>query len=361
MRGVAFGPGPERGHRATACRGARPDRSDVRTHGHRTYTVFGGVLSSEVALDGLPPAPPGARPEWVFTVGGAGVRSAGGRRIGMERLTSSLTATSYELADGSVRLVYDGLGIGEFWISADGRRLRWTPGRTPPLAHLRWILLGRVMALAMYRSGRVCLHGSGVAIGHGVVGFVAPKSYGKSTLAAALVSAGAALAADDVLPIEVGHSIQAVPGVPALRLRDPAPTVRRLGARCSPAGSGKTSVEALPDRCVVQRPLPLRAIYELAPVDREPAPGAAVAVEPVSRVAAFQAVARHASIARLLDSRTAPVLIDSAASIVRRVPVYRLRVVRDLRRLGDVTAWLIARHAGDDVDRDTPAGLDHAN
>ena len=63
-------------------------------------------------------------------------------------------------------------------------------------------LLNKVLTFVLEARGRTVLHGSGVRMGRGAVGFLAHQGGGKSTLAANLVQLGSAFVTDDLLVIE---------------------------------------------------------------------------------------------------------------------------------------------------------------
>ncbi|MFP5288845.1 MAG: hypothetical protein ACLGI9_24120, partial [Thermoanaerobaculia bacterium] len=89
-------------------------------------------------------------------------------------------------------------------------------------------LLGPVLSYWLERLGILALHASAVRIGSGAVGFLAPSGAGKSSLAAALLQAGAPLLTDDVLPVEEANgTFLARPGFPQVRLEPD--TAGRLG------------------------------------------------------------------------------------------------------------------------------------
>ncbi len=313
------------------------------------YSVFGGVLESEVPMDGLRRIDHGAQADWTFRVVPDRPAALEETALGEERLNSRLSLRVFRVGDGGLRAEYTGLGVGEFLISADGTTISWIPGENPPMEHLRWILLGRIMALALYQSGTLCLHGSAVAVGSQAFGLVAPKYHGKSTLAASLVAAGAHLASDDVVAVEAGPPARIRPGVHALRLWDADSQVARLGGRHSMTGnSGKACIDELPASRLMQEPTPLAAIYTLVPRRHDPAPRRAFRVERLAPISAFETLVRHGSISQLLTPEASGDLLANASNIARSVPVYALHIVRDLARLNEVVEQLLEWHSADD-------------
>ena len=317
-----------------------------------TYQLFGGLLDSDVAFDGLRAVADG-RCTWTFRTGPTRPAGTAGpddveiaARVGCERVSPDLHLTLDRLCDGSLLLRYSALGLGCFRISADGATIDWRPGDAPRLDALRWVVLGRVLATAMYAGGTLALHASAVQVGGTGLGFIAPKRHGKSTLAAALVAAGARLVSDDLLPIDLGPPVSVRPGVPVLRLHDDAERAVALAGRGYgrvPRDVGKARLDvAAAD--LAAGPCPLAAVYVLAPRRDEPAHGAAATRTRLSPVAALEMLVGHTSIAPLLSAAEARPLLTIAAAVARSVPVYELRVVRDLSRLPDVVAGVYAWH-----------------
>jgi hypothetical protein len=310
------------------------------------YAIFGGVLDSEVPFDGLRECRAQSS-TWTFRVDDSGARCRVAMQVGRERVSDALTLTLSRTQCGGVMLAYSAYGLGEFFISSTGREIVWRPGAGARREFLRWVLLGRVMATAMYLGGIVCLHGSAVSIDGDGICFLAPKFHGKSTLAAALVAAGARLVTDDVLPIETGAGVAVRPGVPTLRLRrDSEAAVALHGMEAGRAADdvGKARIDLSSSTTVISGPEPLRAVYVLDPVPEEPAPGTAVTRTRLGGVSALQTLVRHGSIAPLLSAGEARLLVEFAAATIRAVPVYSLRTVRDLRRLPEVVDQLLAWH-----------------
>ncbi|MFI5229274.1 MAG: hypothetical protein ACHQWU_09415, partial [Gemmatimonadales bacterium] len=185
---------------------------------HR-YQAFGGTLQSEITFPELEPSTSTEAPEWRLCVSAA---APDGRPpdagelefLGEDRVDIDVRVRAYKTPNG-YRLSYE--DTGTFDISSDGRDIRWVPGSKSSLEAARLDILGRVLALALHAGGQLALHGSGVAVGRQAVGFLAPKFSGKSTLALALVNAGADLLTDDTLPVDLEAVPRAWPGVHSAR------------------------------------------------------------------------------------------------------------------------------------------------
>jgi hypothetical protein len=124
--------------------------------------------------------------------------AADAQMLGEDDVQQGVRVRLYRSADG-FRLEYD--DTGTFDISADGSQIFWCPGASVAMQAVEMDLIGRVLAAAMHAAGTLCLHGSAVAVNGGGIAFLAPKFHGKSTLAQAMVAAGARLATNNVVPI----------------------------------------------------------------------------------------------------------------------------------------------------------------
>lgn len=310
------------------------------------YSVFGGFLQSDVPFDGLQPSPT-TSPTWTFRVDRAMDRAEKLIEIGREQVSSELTIVLSRASDGTTVLSYSAYGLGIFRISADGRHIVWTPGAELWEDALRWVLLGRVMATAMYVGGTLCLHGSAIALATEGICFLAPKFHGKSTLAAAMVAAGGRLVTDDVLPIDAGPPVRMRPGVPVLRLYEDSEAVVALGGRGHGRANqdvGKARLDFSGEADVVTTFQTLSAVYILAPQEGEPEPGRVAVRSALTGVRALEMIVRHSSIAPLLSSSEAPLLLAQASAIVRSVPIYILRSIRALGRLPEIVETLREWH-----------------
>ncbi|HEX4934195.1 MAG TPA: hypothetical protein VFV33_13490, partial [Gemmatimonadaceae bacterium] len=259
------------------------------------------------------------------------------------------------LRAGEYRLTYS--DTGTFDLLAPAGEIRWWPsaGCDHDLASMD--ILGRVMATMLHAEGAVTLHASAVAIDGAAIGFMAPKFTGKSTLAAALTYEGAQLVSDDALAILPGSPIRVVPGVPSVRLREESaahfPRTKELRAPDLPRWR---VVDTMQGDEVASRPLPLAALYVIAPQ----AP--AEATVPVRRVAmgsidAIVALSHFAKMGALLGDREGQRHVSRVVDVVSSVPVYTLELVRDLQQLQSATREIIAWHRGG-ADSPSPAPPD---
>ena len=203
-------------------------------------------------------------------------------------------------------------GAGAFAVRPEGIEVDPEPGAGE--AAVEEALLGPALALALARRGVFVLHASAVVLRHGVIGFLGESGAGKSTLARLLSEAGAALAADDLLPI--GPDASALPHFPQLKL-DPASMASIAGLAASH---------------------PLRALCVLEPAP----PTAEVRLEALPPGSAAAGILRHTIAGSLFADDLLAEHLGFAAAIAGRVPVRRLTVPRRLDVGGEVLRHLLS-------------------
>lgn len=313
------------------------------------YRVFGEILSTSLAFPELRPCRPdeiGAI-SWQFEL--ADHVEVGGevKPLGTEQLVAGTFARLGRSSAGAYVLSFD--DTGTFLVSPDGSRIWWRVPDPNRLELGRLDFLGRVLAVAAHARGQLCLHGSAVALPHGeAIGFLAPKGFGKSTLALELVSQGARLLTDDTLPVfpETG---KAGPGVHSVRLRDDVLGRHGTMGRQRLSLGEKTVVEDLPDAALENQRVPLAALYILVPSAPSVEPGREVLPSPLAALALIQ----YAKLGALLGGPAAVEVLARAAAVASRTRVYRLFVPRDLAHLPAVAAAL---HRWSERDRSLSAG-----
>lgn len=307
-----------------------------------TYHVFGGVLRSELEFPELDASTRGDA-DWLLTVTSAPAPDVPlGDPLGEDRVDQGVMVRSYATPMG-FRLVYDDTGV--FDVTAGGHEIRWHRPATADLEAARLDVLGRVLALALHASGWLSLHGSAVALAEGAVAFLAPKGNGKSTLAFALMRAGAALMTDDTVVIGSGDPPTVRPGVQSVRLfRDSAD---RLDAPAPIAGTSdiKATFGQLSDDTRRLTRAPLAALYLL-----ESVPAGTIA-EPLDRRRidgpdAVFGLLGQTKIGALLGGAEAPTVFAAVVALAEGCPIYRLRVARDYERLSTVVERIMSWHGG---------------
>jgi hypothetical protein len=301
------------------------------------YAVFGGCLRSEVPFPALAPAPAGMRPRWTLRVVSRPRDAGPCALLGDDHVDAGVRVRLHRHAAG-LRLEFD--DTGTFDVLEGGREIEWHPGAGGVEA-ARLDVLGRVLPAALHAAGTLCLHGSAVAFAAGGIAFLAPKFHGKSTLAQALVRAGAALLSDDVVPADAGPPPRLYPGVQHVRLWGDSAARLAGGADVAEEAGGKRRVA--PAGEVPGAPVPALAVYLLSPAAAAEGVPAARRTR-LAPLPAAMALIGHARLAPLLGKREAAVLLDRAAALAAEVPVYALEVVRDFGRLDEAVERIRAWH-----------------
>jgi len=305
------------------------------------YSVFGSCLESSEQFPELRPYP-GGTPRWTFTTTPELEPASGLIELGAEHIYGDVHARLFRHAKGH-RIVVDDTGV--FDLSADCRTIRWQEKSDAWADFVRAHLLGRVLATSMYLQGHLPLHGSAVAFGTDVVAYLAPKGFGKSSLALALTAHGGRLVTDDTLAVELTTPPLAWPGVHAVRVKTDSIAASGQTHVGVVTREGKTLITDLPDTALMQSPAPLRAIYLLEPVLAEGTDGIPTRRLLPQTLGALSIVA-HVKVAGMLGAAAAPVLLDRSVTLARTVPVYRLSTPRDLESLTSIAAEVAAWHTG---------------
>jgi hypothetical protein len=323
--------------------------SRSRSDPSRRYAVFGGVLRTELEFPDLMAAP-ARNPDWNLRIaeGPAPARTEA-EELGRQNVGD--TEIRLSRSPGGVWLSFPPFGEG--FVANDGRELVWYTGEDTRPEFLRAIVLGPLLGLALHAAGTLCLHGSGVVVDGEAIGLLAPKFHGKSTLASALVNAGASLVTDDTIAVDTAtpDTVPIVrPGVPSLRLwaDSTEEVLTTLPGRMIP-GEKNTFVD-LPRSLLASHPLPLGALYLLYPA--HPGRAEAATRARLDPPAAAVALACHTKlVAPLVGLAMAGQQLRWAAAVARSVPVYTLQVVRDFGRLSDAVQQILRWHAPDGGER----------
>ena len=307
------------------------------------YHVFGGRLESEVPLPDLRVADSGSA-DWSFRLTSDPFPLGDAELLGREEL---VPGTVVRLLRGSDRhrVAFD--DTGTFDIAPGGRTITWAPSHGDA-ALARLDLLGRVLAVAMHFGGDLCLHASAVTLHGRAIALLGAKGFGKSTLALALVRAGARLLADDTLRVRPGTPPIAEPGLRSARLRsDSADYLARRSAADGEPDGAKFVVRRFAEQELADGPAPLSTIYLLSPVNALP-DGAAVRRRELTASEATLALVANAKAAALLGKDEGGALLRRTAAIARgdAARVFALDVVRSLDRLPEVVGALRSWHDG---------------
>lgn len=225
-------------------------------------------------------------------------------------------------------------GTADFYLEPGRIRVHLLDPGGRDLMELR--LLGPVLSYWLERLGIPALHAAAVRTGAGAVGFLTHSGGGKSSLAAALVQAGASLLTDDILPVEeVDGTFLGRPGFPQMRL-EPDTARRFLGSTDGLAAvSPDDSKLHVPVAAFCDATIPLAGLYL---VERRPGPPE---VLPLPRRQAVIELVRHSFSPYLVEAAgLQPRRLDLFARLVGEVPVRRLCCPHGLERLPEVAEIL---------------------
>lgn len=257
-------------------------------------------------------------------------------------LSAGINGCAVILTGGHVYLNWPDLF--EFRISSGGTRITGLPKAGVSLESFRTHLLGPVLSFALVRQGIEPLHATVVVKDDNAFALLGDSGYGKSSLAAAFLSAGYRLLTDDLLILqEKRDGIIAFPGVPRIKLF-PEVADRFLGGtarakRMHP--EFEKLVIPLGAEKICQLPMPLRAIYALA----GPAKSSNIERITIRRLAgkrAYVAVLRNTFNTKLTDSARLRRQFEMTARLVSKVPVKTLSYPRGLDLLPTVCEAVIS-------------------
>jgi hypothetical protein len=304
-----------------------------------SYEAFGFRLECDFELPELVAVPRSSEAAWHIatrhTVAPPGNYTAIGSDIvyGDVHVQAFASATSF-------RLMFD--DTGTFDVVASEKRITWYPGTGATGAAVRADLLGRVIAMAAHSAGALALHASAVSIEGEAIALLGPKHAGKSTLALALVKAGARLLTDDtlVVRVEAGGAAWASPGVQRVRLWEDS--ARALDVRTGGDAGAKPTIDVLPPDRLETADVRLGACYVL---QRAGSPADSVRRSPMSAVHAALSCVRFSKLGPLVGGREGVVVLERAGELTASVPIFAADVRRDLTTLDRVAAELLAWHS----------------
>lgn len=312
------------------------------------YQVFGGCLRSDLEFPSLPPAPSPVAPSWDLHVLDAPAPDCEVSVLKSEQLSEDVNV-ALGRTEAGFRVTYS--DTGSYDLSDDGRSIVWYRSPDADLTNARLDVLGTLLTLALHLNDRLTLHGSAVAFDSGVIAFLAPSGFGKSTLAMSLTVSGARFMSDDAVPVRVeGDVVIASPGVPSPRFREDS-FARFRDALPTPMAQsgGKMSMgEQLTDDLIEARERPLAAVYVLNPVT----PDVATQLQrtPMPPMIATVHLLRNAKLAKLLWAEESERLFTLVSEVARHVPVWSLEVPRDLDLLPSVVEQLMSWHGAAHAD-----------
>jgi hypothetical protein len=227
--------------------------------------------------------------------------------------------------EGDVFLRVD--GVGAFRIRTDSVVVDRDDGVAD--GTLTAAILGRVLAVLLYRRDYLVMHGSGAAVDGSGAAFVGFKGSGKSSLAAGLYTRGHAPVTDDIVVMRPGDRPSLVPSFPRMKLDER--TLATLGLIDGARETDRKQWYAVDDR-FERNPVPLDTVFVLEERDID---GPTVdALEPAT---AMERLLRHSASAELVEAtETEERHFRECAQVADAADVKRLYRPDDLSQLPEL-------------------------
>jgi hypothetical protein len=303
-----------------------------------SYGVYGVELRSEFPLALPAAAAPALAEVTVRRAAAAELR----RAVGDTTLTTRDDWYEYaHLPDGSSYVRWRGLG--EFLVGPDGKEIACAQAAEASDESFQVYLLGQALSFALVKAGFEPLHATAIVHDGEAIVLLGDGGYGKSTLAASFLADGATLLTDDLLVIhqEAGR-ILAYPGPSRIKLF-PDSAHRFLGSAAHGVPMNALSNKhviplATAQRCV--RPVPVRAVYALAP-PAEMRRQRQVRITPMSQRDAFLALISNTFNRYIGDPARLSRQHAETGRLSRAIPIRKLAYPRSTARLAEVRAAIL--------------------
>jgi len=229
--------------------------------------------------------------------------------------------------------------IGEFLVTADGCRIMFRRFDQASPESFQVYLLGQALSFALVRQGVEPLHATAVVVDGHAVAFLGSNAFGKSSLAACFLEAGARLLTDDLLILDESlNRPLAYPGPARLKL---FPKIARRFLSQGAANLVRMNADSAKLILPVEghrrygRPIALDAIYALA-APRDACRTPCVSVERLSPREAFLGLLKGTFNRRLVDQPRLQRQFGFMARLADLVAVKRLTYPRAIDRLPEV-------------------------
>jgi hypothetical protein len=264
-------------------------------------------------------------------------------RLSGDRQGDGSAPFRYErLADGSLYICWNSLF--DFVVAADGSVIWARPLGPESLEALQSYLLSQVLSFVLLLRNIDPLHATVVVVDGTGFGIAGAPGVGKSSLASAFLRSGHKLLSDDLLVLrEEGSSLQAMPGIPRIKLF-PDSSRGALGSDASGQRLNRFTTKAIHrvDRDQFQSdPVPLGAIFVL----QWPSRSERVTVRRKTGADAFRALAEHTFNTVYREEHRLAGHVRSLAVVADRVPILSVTFPRRFEALPEVVDSLLARSA----------------
>jgi hypothetical protein len=239
-------------------------------------------------------------------------------------------------------------GLGQYLVSNGGRQILCDRAPDASLESFHVYLLGQALSFALVKGGFEPLHGTAIVVDGEAIVFLGDSGFGKSTLAASFLDAGSLLLTDDLLLLsQTEQGLNAHPGPSRIKLFPD--TARRFFGSCvnSVPMNAETNKHVFPleteRRC--EKPVPLRAVYVLAP-PHEMRRQRRIRIETLPVREAFLALVANTFNGLIADSDRLQRQVAEATRLIRAVPVRKLSYPRSLAQLSEVREAVLADSFG---------------
>ena len=299
------------------------------------YGVYGVSLQSEIPL--CLPEPRGLGPTTIHL--SLAEPETFARAIAGADLIPRADWYQYaHLADGSSYVCW--VGLGEFLVSAGGKKILCRRDPDAPMESFQVYLLGQALSFALVKAGFEPLHGTAVVHDGEAIVLLGDSGHGKSTLAASFLSSGCTLLTDDLLLIRpTAGTDLAYPGPARIKLF-PDSARRFLDVSASAIGvpmNPTTEKHIIPIESVHRcfEPVPIRAMYVLAP-PHEMRYQRKVSIQTLSRRLAFLALVENTFNRYISDPARMRRQLTELTTLIQSIPVSKLSYPRSINHLSEV-------------------------
>lgn len=234
------------------------------------------------------------------------------------------------------KVVAEWCGRARLTASRDGEHVEIAFATDVSAAEQRKLETGAARILVHQLRGKLALHGAAVAFGDRALVLMGGSGQGKSTLAAALCKAGAALLADDAVALDMVDGVPIVMAMESLHWLD-EPARVALGVATTPPTVGDKAPIS-PAR-VAPAAVPVAGIVALAWSDDADVPSASIDVDAAPKLSRRPGAAALETIlpnvVRLVvdDPSLSRTELDRIHVLVERVPVHMLERRCDFNQL----------------------------
>lgn len=229
------------------------------------------------------------------------------------------------LADRSTYLRWS--SFYQLLVDAAGTRVMYRPLSDGDPAILENFLFGQALAFALVRQGIEPVHAAVVDMGGYAIGVLGDCTFGKSTLAGALLQLGHRLISDDLLVVG-GRDERpvALPGPGRIKLRPDSARYLLDGASGGALLNPHTDKQVfrLDEQKVQRTEVPVRAIFVL-PTPEERAASGRIEIRPVSRARLVHDLVRNSFVTEIDDRHRLRQNFCSNSRLASSVAGYALR------------------------------------